>query len=141
MIWGKHDILQHLDISCLIVSIWIISIHLVYSNRSDKMNIIKNDSNLLVQAKCLRCPWALQRECSVKYFWDSFSFFFLLGHILSFLPEGVVLGFWNFAWGFKSQKNKIWDEQNLPPNLPLRIAWNGLKIYQKLFSTSNLIFL
>ena len=38
-------------------------------------------SFILVRAKCMRCPWALQRERSVCYFWNYFPFFFL-GHIL-----------------------------------------------------------
>ena len=40
--------------------------------------------------------------------------------VVTFLPEGVIAGFQNFAWGFKSQKNKIWGKTKiLGPNLPL----------------------
>ena len=31
-----------------------------------------------------------------------------MNEVVTFLPEGVIVGFRNFAWGFKSQKNKIW---------------------------------
>ena len=31
-------------------------------------------------------------------------------YISTFLPEGIILGFWNFEWGFNSQENKIWVE-------------------------------
>ena len=39
---------------------------------------------------------------------------------VTFLPEGVIVGFWNFAWGIKSQKNKILGEKNFggPPRAP-----------------------
>jgi hypothetical protein len=30
---------------------------------------------------------------------------------VTFLPEGVIVGFRNFAWDFKSQLNPIWGEK------------------------------
>ena len=53
-------------------------------------------TSVLVRVKYVHSPWALQREHSVHYFWDYFS--------SSFLPEGVVLRSWNFAWAPNSQK-------------------------------------
>ena len=50
---------------------------------------------------------------------------------VTFLPEGVNVGFQNFAWGLNSQKNKIWGENKfrghpLPPggSILLRIEWH-----------------
>jgi hypothetical protein len=37
-----------------------------------------------------------------------FFFFFSLSAPITFLPEWVIVGVRNFAWGFNSQKNKIW---------------------------------
>ena len=34
-----------------------------------------------------------------------FSLFSLSLRRVTFLPEGVIVGFQNFAWGFNSQKN------------------------------------
>jgi hypothetical protein len=39
-----------------------------------------------------------------------FSLSFFLSVPVTFLLEGVIIGFRNFAWGFKSQKNKIWSK-------------------------------
>ena len=49
-------------------------------------------------------PLGVAAERSVHYFWDYCSFFLLLSPPHTFLPEGFVVGFKNFAWGFKSQK-------------------------------------
>ena len=57
-------------------------------------------------------PLGVAAERSVHYFWDYFSFF-LSSPPHTFLPEGVVLGLWNFARSFKSQKNKIWGKKKL----------------------------
>jgi hypothetical protein len=40
----------------------------------------------------------------------SLSLLSLLSPDVTVLPEGVIVGFRNFAWGFNSQKNKIWGE-------------------------------
>jgi hypothetical protein len=41
-------------------------------------------------------------------------FLSLFSGVVTFLPEGVIVGFPNFAWGFKSQKiNKIWDTKTI----------------------------
>jgi hypothetical protein len=40
------------------------------------------------------------------------AFFLLLSACVTFLPEEVIVGFRNFAWGFKSQK-KIVGKQKL----------------------------
>ena len=39
--------------------------------------------------------------------------FFSLLRRVTFLPEWVIVGFRNFAWGLKSQKNKIWGKKKL----------------------------
>ena len=45
--------------------------------------------------------------------------FFLSSEVVTFPPEGVIVGFRNFVWGFKSQKNKIWGKQKIGgPTLP-----------------------
>jgi hypothetical protein len=36
----------------------------------------------------------------------------LLSGAVTFLPELVIVGFQNFVWDFKSQKNKIWGKAN-----------------------------
>ena len=33
--------------------------------------------------------------------------------LVTFLPEEVIVGFQNFAWGFNSQKNKIWGGKKI----------------------------
>ena len=50
----------------------------------------------------------------------SLSFFSLSSEVVTFLPEGVIVGFPNFAWGFESQKNKIWGKTKFggPPPAP-----------------------
>ena len=64
---------------------------------------------ILVWAKCVHCPWVI------------------------FLPECIVVGFWNFAWCFNLQKKKIWacnDEKIdqkmshlfLPPHPPYTVC-------------------
>jgi hypothetical protein len=40
---------------------------------------------------------------------------------VTFLPEGVIVGFQNFGWGFNSQKNKIWGEK--------KIRWTPLQFF------------
>jgi hypothetical protein len=52
-----------------------------------------------------------------------FFSFFLLSAWVTFLTEGVFLGFWNYAWGFNSQNYKIRGEKNVG-------NWNGGKIDQ-----------
>ena len=49
--------------------------------------------NTLVRAECVRCPW-LQAESKVATIFPFFS-----GVPLFKTPEGVVVGFRNFAWG------------------------------------------
>ena len=46
-----------------------------------------------------RCPWTLQRNVVSTIFLIIFIFFFYGSH--TFLPEGDVQGFGNYAWGFK----------------------------------------
>jgi hypothetical protein len=43
------------------------------------------------------------------------SFFLLLSGNVTFLPEGVNVGFRNFAWAFNSQKKKISGTFRGPP--------------------------
>ena len=57
---------------------------------------------IVVRAKRVRCPWALQRNVVSTIFG---IIFLSVPH--TFLPEGVVLGFLNFARSCQSQKNNI----------------------------------
>ena len=61
------------------------------------------------------------------YFWDYlFLLFFLPGHIL-FILDGVVIGFWNFAWATNSQKYE--DKLFGDPHFPLHYAiFGGTKV-------------
>ena len=74
----------------------------------DILEVTENlDENLsltiLVRAECVRCPRALLRNEVSTIFGIIFLLFFLsVAH--TFLPEGVILGLWNFALGFKSHK-------------------------------------
>jgi hypothetical protein len=62
---------------------------------------------------------------------------------VTFFPEGVIVGFQNFEWGFNSERKKIWDGNTnwgvhflwvfLKKKEGLRIARNTEKIYQKMF--------
>ena len=53
----------------------------------------------LVQSTCMRCH---RTKCPLHIITLSFC-------QVTFLPEGVIARFWNFAWGLKSQKNNnIW---------------------------------
>ena len=68
-------------------------------------------------------PSNLASQPSLSWAWHSsapacLSSLFLSA-LLTFLPEGVIVGFWNFAWGFKSQKNhfgreKLWGTHPAP---------------------------
>jgi hypothetical protein len=60
----------------------------------------RKTTGTLVWAKCVSCPWALQRN-KVSTIWDYVSFFFLspffffffpFSGLQTFLTEGVVLG-------------------------------------------------
>ena len=54
---------------------------------------------IVVRAKRVRCPWALQRNVVSTIFG---IIFLSVPH--TFLPEGVVLWFWKFAQSFKSKQ-------------------------------------
>ena len=62
----------------------------------------------------LALPLGVAVERSVHNFWNHFSFS-SVSH--TFLPEGVVIGLWNFARSLKSHKNKIGGKNKLrnPP--------------------------
>ena len=49
-------------------------------------------------------PLGVAAKRSVHYICYYFSFFLFLYVPHTFLPEGFIVGFRNFAWGFKSQK-------------------------------------
>ena len=53
----------------------------------------------LARAACMRCHGT---KCPLLTAF--FLSFFFSSPTLTFLPEGVIVGFQNFAWGFKSQK-------------------------------------
>ena len=60
---------------------------------------------IIVWAKCICCPRALQAERPLL----TCFFVPLFSDPVTFLPDGVVLGLWNIAWGFSSlQKDKRW---------------------------------
>jgi hypothetical protein len=64
----------------------------------------------LARAECVRCPWALLRN-KVSTINGVFFSFSQLSTNITFLPEGVIVGFWNFAWGFNSQKKDLgWNK-------------------------------
>ena len=62
-------------------------------------------SRKLVQAACMHCHGT---KCPLL------TVFFSLSPCVTFLPEGVIVGFWNFVWGLRSQEKqdlgwtKIW---------------------------------
>ena len=62
-------------------------------------------------------PLGVAEKRSVLYVWYYFSSF-LSSPPHNFLPEGVVLGLQNFAWSFKSHKNKIWGQKKLGHLVP-----------------------
>ena len=55
--------------------------------------------SILVRAACVRCHGT---KCSILM-----AFVSLLSARVTFLQEGIIVEFRNFAWGFKSQKNNI----------------------------------
>jgi hypothetical protein len=55
-------------------------------------------------------------ECSLLM---AFFLLLLLSAPVTFLPEAVIVGFQNFAWGFYSKKkNKIWGKKIGGPPVP-----------------------
>ena len=118
---------------------------------------------ILVQAKCVRCPWALQRERSVRFFWDYFSFlpFFLLSGSHTFLPDGFVLGFWKIfgeilflqtplqtcalkkcQLGAKRRVKRSQTRQRRPPSVPaivLNNHWLLFLIFIKKLDQSQML--
>ena len=71
----------------------------------------------------LALPLGVAVERSVHNFWNHFSFS-SVSH--TFLPEGVVIGLWNFARSLKSQKNKIGGKNKL--RNPPTPCFFGLKV-------------
>ena len=50
---------------------------------------------------------------------NSVFFLSLLSPLVTFLPEGVIIGFRNFAWGLSHKKRSIWGELKFEgPSLP-----------------------
>ena len=61
----------------------------------------------------MNCWHISSQETKTKLLMAFFLFLsFSLSASLTFLPDGVIVGFWNFEWGFKSQKTKILGELN-----------------------------
>jgi hypothetical protein len=60
-----------------------------------------------VRAACMCCH---RTKCPLLTVFFLFLYFsiFLSSPTLTFLQEGVIVGFRDFAWIFKSQKNKVW---------------------------------
>ena len=52
---------------------------------------------LLVRAACVRCH---ETKCPLL----TAFFSILLSEVVTFLPEGVIVGFRNFAWGLSHNK-------------------------------------
>ena len=63
-------------------------------------------------------PLGVAAEQSVQYFGIIFHFFLSSFSATYFLPEGVVLGLWNFAQSFKSQKKLLGITKNWDPPFP-----------------------
>ena len=87
----------------------ITSPHLYFNNTKMNTKTVIN-LLLLVRAACVRCHGT---KCPLLT-----AFFLFLSLRVTFLPEGVIVGFWNFEYDFKSQKNKIWGGKQiggLPP--------------------------
>ena len=85
------------------------------------------------QSACAALRRCSETKCPLYLVLFFFLFLFLsVPH--TFLPEGFIVGFRNFAWGFKSQKNKIWGKKKSgPPPSPLG---GGLFYYFSLFFLS-----
>jgi hypothetical protein len=59
-------------------------------------------------------PLGVAAKQSVYYICDYFSSLFFSSSLPhTFLPEGVIVGFQNFAWGFKSQKKIRFGVKNI----------------------------
>ena len=76
----------------------------------------------LVQARCVRCHWAIERYIVSTIFGILFLLSFLSSGSHSFLPSGVVQWFWHFSWAPNSQKYPDSTQQKysgtpLPPAL------------------------
>ena len=78
--------------------------HVLGQMKFFKFDLLRDGATaMLVQAECVRCPWAASRNVCGHYKWHFFSFSLLSGSLL-ILPEGVVVGFRNLAWAPNSQK-------------------------------------
>jgi hypothetical protein len=54
--------------------------------------------------------------------------FLSLSRRVTFLPEGVIIGFRNFEWGFKSQKKiRFGVKKKFGKKEKKKSAWNRLK--------------
>ena len=62
----------------------------------------------LVRAACVRCHGT---KCPLLTAFFSLLSSLSLSPDVTFLPERVIVGVRNFAWGFNSQKNKIWGQK------------------------------
>ena len=80
----------------------------------------------LIRAACVPCHGT---KCPLLTFFLLLSFF-LLSAWVTFLPEGVIVGFWNLACGFKSANKQILGDIFLKKWKVIRIIWNGKKIVQ-----------
>ena len=69
----------------------------------------------LVRKACLHCH-GTKRPLLTAFF--SLSFFLSLSPTLTFLQEGVIVGFQNFEWGLKSQKIRFGLKNIGEPTLP-----------------------
>jgi hypothetical protein len=100
----------------------------------------------LVQAACVHCH-ATKSPLLMALF--SLSFFF---RPVTFLPEGFIIGFRNFAWGSKLIKKSAFVGPLWPPvcrflvfflkknkQKKLRIAWNGGNLTSQTLAQKNLL--
>ena len=95
-----HFVTKNRKTKCFTIRISILN----YKNQFGFKSTVSHFWLKLVRAKCLRRPWALQRNEVSTIFGIIFLLSFFLSGSHTFLPEGVVLGLWNFALSFKSQK-------------------------------------
>ena len=85
-------------------------VQIIWTNYS-RIPFNKNVSGILVRAACVHCQGT---KCPLL---TAFFLSFFLSPTLTFLQEGFIVGFRNFAWGFMSQKNTSWRKKKIgtPP--------------------------
>ena len=62
------------------------------------------------------------------------ALFLFLSVAVTFLPEGVIVGFQSFAWGLSHKINKIWGKTKFggPPPAPKGVNFLGFVLEKKI---------